>query len=268
MKNACSVLITSCDGYNDLWTPFFTLFWRYWPDCPYPVYLSTNHRDLGDPRVTTLAGTSENVWTVRIREHLKLLETPYVLMCLEDFFFRAPVSTPDVEECLQKLSSLNGHVVRLLRRPGPDAKIPGEEKFGNLSPGVPYRVSTQAAIWNRETLISLMSRPESIWDFEARGSERSGAYPTGFYGVRRDVFTYRHHVVERGKWFPWDAYRYRKADIGCDFDRRPTMTNSEALSWCAAKVRTALLAWIPWPTRLRLVRFLKSLSRGENPGTS
>jgi hypothetical protein len=132
---------------------------------------------------------------------------------------------------------------------------------------MPYRVSTQAAIWNRETLISLMSRPESIWDFEVRGTERSSAYAAGFYGVWRDVFPYRHHVVERGKWFPWDAYKYRKAKIGCDFDRRITMTNAEAISWCAAKVRTALLAWIPWPARLRLVRFLKSLRRRENPGT-
>jgi len=38
----CSILIPSCDKYSDLWRPFFTLFWRHWPDCPFPVYLGSN----------------------------------------------------------------------------------------------------------------------------------------------------------------------------------------------------------------------------------
>lgn len=268
MKNDCSVLITSCDAYSDLWIPFFTLFWRYWPDCPYPVYLSTDHLEFQDSRVITLTGRPGKLWTIGIVEHLKTLNTRYVLLCLEDFFLRAPVSTADIEECIQTLSRLDGHVVRLVRRPGPDARIPGEKRVGALSPGTPYRVSTQAAIWNRESLISLMLNAESIWDFELRGSERSLSYPTGFYCVWRDVFTYRHHVVERGKWFPWDAYKYRRAGVGCNFERRSIMTKAEAIRWCAAKARTGLLAWIPWPTRLRLVRFLKSLARRENPGIS
>ena len=41
----CSVLVPSCDAYADLWIPFFALFWRYWSDCPFPVYLGTNPVD-------------------------------------------------------------------------------------------------------------------------------------------------------------------------------------------------------------------------------
>ena len=41
-RSDCSILVVSCDRYRDLWTPFFTLFQRYWPDCDMPVYLGTN----------------------------------------------------------------------------------------------------------------------------------------------------------------------------------------------------------------------------------
>lgn len=39
-----AVVVASCDAYADLWEPFFRLFRRYWPDCPYPVYLGSNFR--------------------------------------------------------------------------------------------------------------------------------------------------------------------------------------------------------------------------------
>ena len=59
----CSVLISSCDAYADLWRPFFTLFWLNWDDCPFPVYLSTNELHYPDRRVTTLNAGPEAVWT-------------------------------------------------------------------------------------------------------------------------------------------------------------------------------------------------------------
>ncbi len=51
----CAVLVMSCGAYRDLWTPFFTLFWRYWPDCPFEVYLGTDCETFDDRQVTMLA---------------------------------------------------------------------------------------------------------------------------------------------------------------------------------------------------------------------
>jgi len=41
------VLIASCDAYSDAWAPFFALMKKYWPDCPYPIYLISNYQDPG-----------------------------------------------------------------------------------------------------------------------------------------------------------------------------------------------------------------------------
>jgi len=258
-KTECSILVTSCDSYADLWTPYFKQFWTNWPDCPYPVFLSTNCKSFDDPRVTTLNAGSESNWTNQVRRHLELLETPYVLMSLEDFFLRRPVPTARVQECLRTLTELGGHTLRLVCRPGPNCPIPCHSEIGSIDCGAPYRVSTQAAIWNRQSLLSLMRTDESIWDFEIKGSERSRAFATGFYGVRRDVLTYGHHVVDRGKWFPWEAKTFGRSDIGCDFEARPIMTTGETARWCAIMARSLILNAIPWRLRLRLVATLKSL---------
>jgi hypothetical protein len=260
-KPECSVLVTSCDAYFDLWEPFFNLFWENWPDCPYPVFLSTNHREFQHPRVMTLRAGRERNWTNQLRCQLERLDTPYVLMSLEDFFLRRPVSTIKVQECLHALSTLHGHMLRLVCRPGPDRPVSGHPGIGSIDPGAPYRVSTQAAIWNRQSLLTLLREDESIWDFEIRGSDRSREYITGFYGVRRNVLTYGHHVIERGKWFPWEARKFGRADIGCDFEARAIMTPQETGRWCLGKARSLILNSIPWKLRLRLIDAIRRPAR-------
>src|SRR5687767_11173207 len=92
----CSLLVPSCDSYSDLWRPFWTLFWRYWPDCPFPAHLGSNVERFDDVRVTTVTAGGGNNWTNRVREQVEALSTPYVLLMLEDFFLRAPVPTSRV----------------------------------------------------------------------------------------------------------------------------------------------------------------------------
>jgi hypothetical protein len=251
------LLIPSWDPCQDLWTPFFNLLWRHWPDCPYPVYLGANHLSFPDPRVTTLFSGEEKNWSTAVIEMLESLATPYVLLCLEDFFLRRAVSTAQIESCLDALSMLEGTVVRLVCRPGPDHDLKETRVMGAIVPGAPYRVSAQPSIWNRRQLLSLLRRGESIWQFELNGTKRSCGQPTGFYSVIKDIFPYGHHVVYAGKWFPWEAFTYRRANIGCDFSRRPTMSAGETARYCVLKSISMGFDKIPWRKRLRLKTFLK-----------
>ncbi len=261
VTSSCAVLVPSCDAYSDLWTPFFTLFWKYWNDCPFTVYLGTNERAFQDSRVTVINAGHGSNWSNRVREQLEAIESPYVLLCLEDFFFRRPVPTSRVVEALNTLLRLNGHMVRLVRRPGPDKSLNAAPELGTIDLGAPYRVSTQTAIWRKETLLALMRPDESIWQFEIDGSRRSSSYPGGFFCVWRDAMTYGHHVVERGKWFRKEARQFAKARIGCDFNARPTMTRAETLRWTSSKVGGMLLNLLPWRERLQLTKALRSVDR-------
>src|SRR5262249_11393787 len=42
LENRTAILVASCERYCQAWRPFFTLFQRYWPDCPYQVFLGTD----------------------------------------------------------------------------------------------------------------------------------------------------------------------------------------------------------------------------------
>ncbi len=258
--SSCAILISSCDAYADLWRPYFTLFERYWADCPFPVYLVSNERACTNKRVVTLPVGNRGNWSDEIREALQTLATPYVLLTLEDFFLRRPVSTDKVLSCLDFLQQQNGHMLRMIPRPAPDASLARFPWVGQVFPGAPYRVSTQATIWHRQTLLELIREGETIWEFELNGSRRSDSFE-GFYSVWEAVLPYDHHVVERGKWFRNEAQYFGRMDVGCDFSRRPIMTRREMLRWYLHMVKGVLLGFIPWPQRLRLVHWLKRFRR-------
>jgi hypothetical protein len=212
---SCSILVSSCDQYRDLWIPFFTLFARHWPDCNMPVYLGTNCARFEHASVATLNAGDDQAWSRRLRFCLEKLTTDYVLLLLEDFFLDQPVSNRAVAEQLDLLRARNGICIRLFPNPPADYAAV-------LHTRAAFRVSLQAAIWNRSRLLELLVDEESPWDFEIRGSRRSQRWPSGFYCVSRTVIHYR-HVVERGEWFRSAARLYAAQNIGCNFEARPVM---------------------------------------------
>jgi hypothetical protein len=232
---SCAVMVSSCDAYRDLWRPFFTLFWRYWPDCPFPVYLGSNETGYEHPRVTTLK-VPEQTWSKNLKGFLEQIEADYVLMLLDDFFLDGAVDTNLLVRHLVALNSFGGTVLRIYPRPGPEERLAGHKEIGSLHPRAPYRVSAQPAFWNRQKLISLLRDDESAWEFESKGTERSQVHANGFYGTYKPLLSYC-HVVERGEWFRSAARRYKTEQIGCDFAARPVMGPLKAVKKAVNRFR-------------------------------
>ena len=222
---SCAVLVMSCDAYGDLWTPFFNLFWRYWADCPWPVYLGTNQNTFErDQRVTTVKG-GHGTWSSQFRSCLEQIDAEFVLLLLDDYFLDRPVLMPLICERLASLLSLKGAMLRLFPLPGPDRKLQSHSEIGLVHPRAQYRVSLQAAIWNREHLHSLVDESESIWAFEWNGTERSRRFENEYYATTEAVVHYW-QVIERGEWFRGAARHFGKLQIGCDFNVRSVMSRS------------------------------------------
>jgi hypothetical protein len=242
---ACSVLVVSCDKYKDLWTPFFTLFSRYWPDCEWPVYLGTNFAHPDVDYVRTIPAGEDEAWSKRLRFFLQQLTTEYVLLLLEDFFLDRPVSSDSIREHLKLLHSLDGASLRLFPNPYPDYVRKG---IGVIHPRAAYRVSLQASIWNRSRLLDLLVDEESPWQFETRATLRSRSLQAGFYCSPVPVIHYR-HVLERGEWFRSQAQFYRAQNIGCNFQARPVMSLVKALrkkpaNWLRRLLNTVHSHWL------------------------
>lgn len=236
----CEILISSCDGYSDLWLPFFTLFKRHWSDCPFEISLITEKRKADIEGVNSLSLGEDLDWSSLLLTALNGIQSEYVLFMLEDFFLRKPVSTQVICRLIRDMEEENIEMLRLIPRPGPKGKQQDENSlFGELPPEAKWRVSTQASIWKRTVLRDLVQAGESAWEFEVKGSYRSHSYKK-FYCTWQSHIPYGHHVVERGKWFPWEAWKYMKMEIGCDFSKRKCMNFHQSLIWVVRKYLSGL----------------------------
>ena len=264
-SNDCALLVLSCDAYKDLWPPFFTLFHRYWSDCPFQIFLGTGKSSVAPSNIHILRSSAERDWSQRTIDHLDALDQSYVLVMLEDFFLRRPVPTSDILQCLESARVLAATQLRLIPRPGPTDRLPTESNIGSCAAGSPYRLSTQAAIWDRVQLKNLLRAGESIWEFEHNANIRATQQPDGFFSVKKAVLPYEgfwgHHVIEKGKWLPHEKRIFAPLNIGCDFSKRGTLPFGQTALYLLAQTVHHLIGVLPWPAQINVKRSLKFLLR-------
>jgi len=263
LVESCSLLVVSCDAYSDLWCPFFTLLGRFWTDCPFPLYLGAGCKKYDYPKLATLSSACGRDWAGCVRDYLEDIPTPYVLMVLDDFFLRGPVRNAEILRCLGFAQLNNAIQVRLIPRPGPTQRVFDEELIGECECGLPYRLSTQAAIWDRLALINLLRPGESIWEFEHSGNQRILQLPKGFYATWRQVLPYQgvlaHHVIEKGKWIPHQKLLFGRKKVGCDFSQRATLPVGQTFYCICAEVLAGILGFLPWRVNAQIRRTLKRI---------
>ena len=84
MKNNYSILVNSSDGFEDCWSPFFTLFKKYWPNCKAKIFLNTEKKNWQDSDLTIhctrVQGQQERrlTWSECLIRALDQIDTPCV----------------------------------------------------------------------------------------------------------------------------------------------------------------------------------------------
>ena len=231
-KNLC-VLISSCDNYSDTWEPFFTLFFKYWRALPFPVYLSSETRSYNHAEVKNILSGKNKEWSQRLMEALNKIESKYVLLLLEDYLLYQTVDTQRIYKLMQVIEETSAAYLRLIPAPEPDVSLPNHKGIGIINKGATYRVSTQAAIWNRDALLSLLVPNESVWQFEYEGTERSNNLPNLFLSLEKNKkntpypYPYIPTSIVRGKWTHNAVSLCRKENIKLDLNYRKMQTLQE-----------------------------------------
>jgi hypothetical protein len=103
------------------------------------------------------------------------------------------------------------------------------EKLGMIGQDEPYRTSLMAAIWDKQTLISLLKEGENPWEMEIKGTERSRDIEKPFLSVKKGhtVINYFHHVIKKGIWY-YDAVKFCEAEgVDIDLNKRRAETHGE-----------------------------------------
>ncbi len=226
-----TVLISSFDGYSDCWGPVCHGFAKYWPDCPYPIFLMTNTRDHPHERVQVMKVGGGRDWSGRMITALERIQTPYVMYFQEDYWIRKPVDTARMVEYVALMERHGLNYLRLLSKPVPDQDFPHDDRLGLLALQASYRTSVQISFWRKEVFQDLIRPGESVWQFEQNGTVRSRKYGDTFASTRqKDGDDYCHGIdyvctaVNLGKWSRMAKPYAEEEGLKVDFSNLPTET--------------------------------------------
>jgi hypothetical protein len=229
-----AILVNSSDGFRDCWYPFFHLLQTHWPSCRFPLYLNVEEatyehpslkvRCLNHPRLPS----GENVpWSDRLIESLQAIPDRYVMYMQEDYFLDAPVRGDLVEDCLRIVAEEGVGCVHLTGFGSRGGTKTAERPYLVDVPRIShYRMSTQAAIWDKEVLLSCVRRRETVWETEILGTIRAWNRYAAIRTINRHrlegrpIVSYTGTGIIRGKWHPEMVPLFAKHDIPMDFERR------------------------------------------------
>jgi len=178
MRDDCTVVVNSCDRYEEVWPPFFALFSRYWPDCALPVVLNTESKDYSYPSVSvrTVNSAAES-WSGRLLSVVSRVRTPFVLLVMDDFFLQRRVKSESIYRLLDLMTDEPGIGAIYLKRIFGSELMPSEyDGLCEMRRSGRYLVNFQAGLWNREALETLVLPGATPWEIEIRrgvpGAER------------------------------------------------------------------------------------------------
>lgn len=234
-KNLCSLLVTSCDSYEDSWEPFFKLFSIMWPDCEYPIYLNTESKKfecdylnitLLHPNALTDKKGKPISWSNRLRQAIEKIDSKYILFFLEDFFLMSPVRSDMVSKALGYMEENSDVVIVNFYRDPHQPEIILDE-FSYTKSSYDYAVNAMSAIWRKDFLLNII-RDENPWDFEFFGTRRWRRTDYKILTHREEfepVFDYKikpalGYGIFQGKWLRKNPELFEKYGIEVDFEKR------------------------------------------------
>ncbi len=185
--NDVAILVVSCDAYRDLWEPFFRCFFKYWPDCPYQVYLGANSATYPDARVRTLTVGADVDYSSNLVAMLQRIEAPWVITWIEDRALGARVDTLRLADLVAAAQEQGAGFLKLIAsHPYAIPDDPAQE-IGEIPKGTRYRVCMTVALWNKQVLLRLLRPGETAWQIERQGSERSNHFIEGFWSLSAGI---------------------------------------------------------------------------------
>lgn len=239
LNNNIAVLVVSCDSYSDLWQPFFGLFFKYWPECPYNTYLSSNHKEFINAKVTTVKSEENSNWSSELKIVLSKIPEKHIIVILEDYFFYDSVDMHSLNKIIEIYFKLNVSFFRLGTFPSKYNSLrPGNEVNNypgvlSLGKGSKYRIDLQVALWKKEYLFAILKDGESPWQFELEASQRSNESDDLILGLSpkkgekkiHGPITYYCGAVTRGVLMKKAIHIANENNIQMDLGHRPIESN-------------------------------------------
>lgn len=201
-----SIIVPSCDKYNELWEPHFQSLFDKWPNLNsklsfVPIYVVSNFKEFTHQRVINIKVGEDKSWSDNLIHALPAIKTKYVLILLDDYIFDESVNEARLIQIMNFMENNNAAYIELVL----DSPIANDVDYVKYGMGIKKRfaesrTSLQASLWNVNTLKELLEPNETAWDFEVLGSIRSRLMKEQFYLVIKEPVFHYLNAVNKGKY--------------------------------------------------------------------
>lgn len=248
-NNKFSILINTCDNFEDCWKPFFVLFKSYWPEYKGKIYLNTEYKefsysglDIVCTKVCEVNHVSKNeraTWSQCLMWALQQIGTDLLLYMQEDYFLKGKVKNNIVEDFASLM--LKNADIKCIHLTDQSVITTNKSKYDNLynvASKQRYRVSCQAALWQKSELTNIIRVKESAWEFEEFGSKRSTLLGGSYYAVdpgrvklnEFEIIPYIFTGIIQGRWFEEIIPLFKRHGIEIDYSNRGFVNDAPAKS--------------------------------------
>jgi len=205
-RDDVAILVASFDGYKDLWEPFFGCFFKYWPDCPYPVFLGSNAVTYHHKQIDSILVGSDQGYTSNLIAMLEQLDYPWIILWVDDAFLSRPVDTARLKQLIANAKAEQAASLKLIASKSTRSVAnPSSTGIGEIPRGTPYRVSISLSLWQKRSLLDCLIPGLSAWQIELNGTFKALQTSNKYFGVanvhREPVLDFVHGVI-KGKWTP------------------------------------------------------------------
>ena len=197
MKDKISLIYCTCDRYESLWSNFFKLWKKYWAEFDSQVILNTEEKDFSFDGLNIIrpSFSKQNpTWSESLLESLEMVETPYVILTLDDFYIKSPVDVQTLNVCIEQMDKdKDVNLFTFGWQPGKNKPCEFCDLFEQRARFATYRINAQLALWRVSYLKKIIRKYENPWEFELNGSFRSSFTSGKLYSLKKNsplVFDY------------------------------------------------------------------------------
>ncbi|PFA66932.1 hypothetical protein CN378_12545 [Bacillus sp. AFS015802] len=229
-----SIVVLSFDGYRDVWPFFFEAFYKYWPDCEYPIYLVNNETEVNYKNVHLIQTGKEINWCNRARKAIEQIDSDYVLLLLEDYLIGEKVKNSDLNQAMNFIVNNNVNYLRITNIPRKRAIKENSDQIYPIYKNEEYGVNLQASVWKKDFLLAKLKEVDgSAWEFEINFLKEAvdgNKEPLDDCFVSTANIIDIHNGILKGKWFPKTIRYFRKRGINIDYQYRGKLSIKEVIS--------------------------------------
>lgn len=230
-----TIIINSCDAYNDVLELFLKAFEEYWPDNIYPLIINTESSNLLSYNADQKLRKN---WGERLIDILQKVNTPYVIMLFDDFILESTVDSSRINTAIHILEGDPDSSVFYLNFLCIENNIDDPDAdYRLLSDNVDFRLNSAPAIWKKEDLVTFTKPIDNPWSWEVFGSYRTFNKNKNFYSTSsqtKNIFNFNDKkggAIYRGKWVKDVVYgKDIKYKLNIDFEKRGFINYNEKIN--------------------------------------